>query len=476
MINIEILKIICFTFLVGILAYGVGRIAFATARIKITSLHIASSPIVGLLLLANQLWLYGLVGISWNRWLLLLPWALLSFMQRRQIMISFAAEKSLLKRARQSFKAMGYLTKLCVVLVVIFSSAYLVALVTEPFITSDILAIWGYKAKEFFINSAVYINPRLSDTVNSARFFHIDYPPLMPLIADAFYVIAGRVNEPIFKAMQIVFLASGGASLYLFARSVLGKKDRELAALFLLLFVAVPQFLPMLFQLKYMGYADFPLAVVCMLSVIFLLRGTRQVFSSDWYLALFFASCAAVMKNEGIAFLGIMLLILGGFSLVQTTGWTRENGWQKLTVRVLLAGAILLPNILWIVYKQQHNLVVDFKYGNLAASGVGLYERLHTVAAFMWLYIRTNPIFHWELVAIVIGTIGTLWYRTKLSLVVAAVLWLQLGSFVLSYVFSPYDLKFHILSSIDRLLTQILPVIILLLVVNIAATTKRLKD
>ncbi len=466
--NFEIVKIALFTLGVAGLSYIVSRIFYALLRLKATSLHLSVAPVLGLLLLASQLWLFGLIGLSWNRWLLLLPWLLLGFMLRKRLLASVNLERQIPSRILNSFKELDYLGRTLVIVAIIFSLAFLISLIVQPFITSDILAIWGYKAKEFYNHSRVYINPRLSGTINSARFFHLDYPPLLPLSADVFYVLLGHVNESLFKVMQFIFLVSGGFSLFIYTRSVLSKKDRSLAAVFLFLFIAVPQFLPMLFQVKYMGYADYPLAVVCMLSAIFVLRSINTLPNHDWLLALLFGSFAAVIKNEGLAFVGIVLLILSISFVYNYKTWAKQNSTFKLLSYLVIVGIVLLPSLIWLVYKRNHDINVDFAFGNLADSGMNLFVRLRTIGSFIWLYIRTNPIFHWQLVALIIGVIAAVRSRSKLALVAISMVCLQLGSFVLSFIFSPYDLKFHILSSIDRLMTQVLPLIILSLAVSVS--------
>lgn len=321
--NSSLLKMILFICLVCGFTYTVARLTYVVLRIRLSPIYLAIAPLLGLFILAIQLWVYGIAGISWDRWLLTLPWLVVGILLRKRLIASLVNEKQLIQRLPGHFQELDYPSRVMLILSLIISLAFLINLILEPFITSDILAIWGLKAKEFFQHSSVFISPHFTGTLGTARFFHVDYPPLLPLSANVFYVLLGHISETLFKAMQFIFITSGGSALYLFARSILSKNNKNIAALFLLLFIAVPQFLPMLFQIKYMGYADYPLAVTMMISAIFVIKSITSVPNSDWFLAVVFASFAAVIKNEGLPFFAIVLLVLAITFLSHFKKWKR---------------------------------------------------------------------------------------------------------------------------------------------------------
>lgn len=472
--NGDIIKLILFVSLVGGFSYLVGITTLLLGRVKVQTIHHLISPVLGLAILALQLWTYGLVGIHWNRLTLLVPWIIILIILHKKIWAAAPGIKTV-KSARQTFLELDALSKVLVIASIVFGMAYLISLAVQPVITSDVLAIWGYKAKEFFFHQQVYVSPNLYSTVNSARFFHVDYPPLLPLMGDVFYVILGHTNEGSFKLLQALFLFSGSAGLFTYLKNSSGQKrnNLQIASLATFLLVAAPQFIPMLFKVQYMGYADFPLAIVMLIATLFLARFISTDDSTDWWLALLFASFAAVTKNEGVPFLVIIILVLLALRLWPLLTKLRNPDFKSILYSIGGCLFVLSPLIIWSIYKQKHGLAVDFKISNLRNSHMSAISRLHQIISYVWLYIKTNPAFHWEVLALLLAGLASAIRRTKLNMTIALVVFAQLASYLVSYVFSPYDLKFHVLSSIDRLLTQTLPLIILLLAVNIVIYSQK---
>lgn len=468
--NLELLLYVILAIVIVTASYAAGRLLLITFRLQTTSFLVCTAPALGLATAGLQLWCYGLLHIPWSLITLLIPWVILAFVMRRMIALELKREKYFIKRGAAIFMSMDSLGKTFAIGSIVFILGYLLQFIVEPFITSDLLAMWGYKAKEFFEHQQVFVNSGLNASLASARFFHIDYPPLLPLMADTTYVIAGNINETLFKLIQLVFVVSGASTLFVFLRSQLPKQIHNLSIIFTFLFVAAPQFMPFLFDLKYMGYADYPLAVFMMLSTIFMVRAFQKPLGYNWWLAFFFASMASVTKNEGLAFLAIILLILGWQALIEFKNIRTLLQPKKILVLSIGIVIMLLPAGLWFYYRTTHQIPVDFSISNLAKSGMSLQHRFRIIFEYIWTYIRTNPMFHWEVAAFIVAIVLTAWKRNKIVVAVGLVVMLQLASYITSYLFSPYDLQFHVLSSIDRLMTQLLPIIILWLAILLSYT------
>src|SRR5260370_6344829 len=72
-----------------------------------------------------------------------------------------------------------------------------------------------------------------------------------------------------------------------------------------------PIFVKALFDFQYMGWADYPFAILMLVSLLHFLAGLRSGDSASYALSLVFAALSAFTKNEGLTFLGIMLLVVG---------------------------------------------------------------------------------------------------------------------------------------------------------------------
>lgn len=475
--SMELLIVMFATLTLFIICHVVGRLFFNILKVRDDAFYTCASGVTGLTLLALQLWLFGLVNVPWNVITLLLPWFLLGalsiYRKRLPIRKLFTLPKSH-KRIGKAFTELDLLSRSLVILIILFMLSFFIMLAVQPFNTSDILAFWGYKAQEFYVNQAVYVNDFLKSDSRLAQYYHIDYPPLWPLMADVTYTIFGGVNETLFKTTQMIFLVSGAASLLAFIREKI--THRYITAAFALVFVlvAAPQFFRMLFEISYMGYADYPLAILMIVSTMFLVRSLKNFPNVDSALAIFFAGAVAVTKNEGIPF---FVAVVGLSALIYSLEIFRSKKLPTLNqtlATLFVVGVTSLPFFLWSYFKSVNNIRVDFSYANFLASGMTIYERFYTIFQLIWLYIKTNPPYIWQAAATIIALFATLFIRSKEMLVVATLLTAQLASYVFSYFLSPYDLRFHILSSIDRLSTQVFPLVLLLLGLALQTQSKNI--
>jgi hypothetical protein len=462
-VSISFLQLLGFTLLELCLCYMVGRLCYEIVRFKgLRLLHHTIAPALGLSVLALQLWLYGLIHLPWNMWLLLAPWAVAGFFFRSSL---FPGKQELAAQYKKTTREYQRLDVFCKVLLAAGSLllvAFLMRLIVEPLTSSDTMAFWSLKAKEFFYHHAVYVDDFLHTTYDTGRFFHVDYPPLWPLMADVGYVLLGHMQEVVQKTTAWILCLSAVGATYAFARERL---DNTKAITVAFIVLAVPQFLNSLFYGRYMAYADYPLAMILLLSAIFIVESLRSKRpDANWALAILFASFAAVTKNEGLPFLAVICLILvGRYSLYFVATPWRHDGWRRLLP--LITGSLtVIPLAVWTIYKHIHNLEVEFHLENLAASGMSLGERLSIVTREVSIFLNANIVYWWQVGALAVGLVATAWQRTHESIVVLGIILTMLVAYLLSYIFSPHELHFHVSSSIDRLLTQLVPLTVVLLV------------
>jgi heme/copper-type cytochrome/quinol oxidase subunit 4 len=462
--SIALLQVIGFTFLLALLSYGVGMLCFALCRLKhISALHHASAPIVGLSVLAMQLWAYGLVNIPWNRWILLAPWVVVGLLLRRSVQRAAMRLPFVWKKTRVTISSLDRLSRVLLTFGSIIALAYLLRLAVEPLLSSDTMAFWSLKAKEFFHHHAVYVDSYLNASYDVGRFFHVDYPPLWPLMADISYVLLGHMQEAMQKTTTWIFCLSATAAVWAFAKERLRSNNKAIIMAFIVL--AAPQFLTNLFTNTHMAYGDYPLAMMMLFSTIFLVKSFDSLPNSTWLLALLFASLAGVIKNEGIPFLLLVSVILTGRYLMHIYRHRRERKtlWDAL-IAIGATVIILLPNIMWVLYKQKHNLVVEFRTANLAASGMSVMERLTVVGRTSYEYLKDHSMYWWQIAAVGLGSVAACWQRNKKAITVLFIIAGMIASYLLSFIFSPHELQYHVSASIDRLFSQLLPFMIILLI------------
>lgn len=463
----ELLELLALILLLLGLVYIVGRIFLVLVTPKLSPIYATSAPVIGLSLLALQLWVFGFLNIPWNQITLFGPWVLLGVIKRRALQKSLYFEKTIFKKLWSNLKNLNKLSWVFVIGGCVISLGFLVSMTAQPILSSDVFGFWGFKAKQFYINQGVVLDAYLE----FGQFFHVDYPPLYPLQVDVGYVFAGGVKESVLKGLNFIFLVSGISSLYVFLRSRLNTKNTNFVILPSFILLAAPQFLPFLFEEnRYMGYADFSLGIIMMLAVIFLVKSLKTKPNLDWVFALLFAGLCSVIKNEGMVFLAIIGVIM----LIRYILFLRNSPDRVYSVLlgVVFSLLVLAPSIVWWQHKRSLDISVDFSVRNLTDSGMNPAERLGTVLYWSKRYVRANPLFLWQLFALGISLVYAFISKNKEALLVALVIVLMLLSYLVSYIFSPYELVFHIFSSLGRLLTQVVPLIILLIAICLSSNQK----
>src|SRR3989442_3194731 len=132
-------------------------------------------------------------------------------------------------------------------------------------------------------------------------------PPLFSLMVATAWVLLGHVDDMVGKSIGFMFLIAGVGAITASLLPLLGKR---LTALFALLMVALPALQTSFVIPYYMGYADYAIAVLMLLSLAHLYRSVRLGRDEDSALAVLFAALAALTKNEGLPFLLVIALVL----------------------------------------------------------------------------------------------------------------------------------------------------------------------
>jgi len=299
-----------------------------------------------------------------------------------------------------------------------------------PPIENDYLLIWGVKARRFLAASGIdwaFLEAPLNVTA------HPHYPVLVPLAYDVYGITAGTWPEPV---IGLFTLACGAAALLVLRERLAEFMPRFLRAVTTLILM------PLVFS-PYIGIAEGPLIAYATIGVLYVHSGIRRDSRAAIARGAVFLGFAATCKSEGVALVAVvaMAMVVAG-------------AWRRLP---LLVPAVAIP-LPWLLLHRLHEIGVDF-----AAAGKmdRLAERLPETGSILRLLIGRSgmgPLFWTGIGVAVLLTFR----RTAVHgrfLVVTAVL--QVLVYTAVYFVTPYDLNWHIETSWDRILRQVLPLIVL---------------
>jgi len=437
------------------LAYCVGRLIVTMLGFRTDALVRAGSPLLGAGAMALQLWIYGLVHAPW--WLVLVaaPWIIAAAVWRRAVLEAARTEAAGVRRLLNGLGDVDPLTAGILVLTLATAGFYFLNLLAQPLVGWDAIAMWLFKARVFFDLSAVDLS-HVPINIPPPSDRHLDYPPLFPLMIDSFWVLIGRVDDIVGKSIGFMFLTAAVSSAAAVLLPVLGKRMTALIAFVL---VAMPALQTSFVLPYYMGYADYAIGGLMMISLAHLYRSTRLGRDESSVLAFVFAALAALTKNEGVPFLLVVAVIIGvglAWALAKDREWPR-----MLFVGVVACS--LIPIVAWQVYVRVHgfNNVFISQPGPQLTADV-LASRAHTVASFLWHLLNRENDYPWLAVAWIVATALTFMSRRRPLMLVWLAVTAQAIFYGLALLLTPFDLNFQLVTAVDRLILQLTPSLVLL--------------
>ena len=313
----------------------------------------------------------------------------------------------------------------------ILVAGYVRVTTLAPPAEADFYAMWGAKAKQFFMTGGIDWR-FLQDALNLPS--HVDYPMLLPLLYDVQALLAG--GWPNERWLAVIHIATSVSAL-LVLRALLADEMPKLARAAATLIV-----MPLVFS-PYFGLPEGLLVAYGTLALLFLRRAVRD---GDAALALrsaVYLGLAASCKNEGLA-----LLVAAAAAVVLTR--------PRLVTRLWPAIAIILP---WLILKWHYGLESDLvqtgafgRFVERIANPGPLLAALRDVPhgrAIFWIGVA---------VACAIG-----WRRAiREERFLTAAIVVQLLFFICAYLVTPYELAWHVSTSWERIVRQLLPAIALL--------------
>jgi hypothetical protein len=196
------------------------------------------------------------------------------------------------------------LTELILLSLITLRSAFvLFENLIKPVIGVDAFANWSLRAKVFFIQNSLVLDPQSSFLLGGGAKF---YPIHLPLLESWVFSVLGYWNDALVK---IVFFAFFVALVTLFYGAVRRSAPRIVALLGTYLLTT----LPLLVHHAAIEYADLPLAIYFGTATLLLLNYCEADDDRYLWLSAILAGIGAWTKNEGFALVLVNLLILALF-------------------------------------------------------------------------------------------------------------------------------------------------------------------
>jgi hypothetical protein len=331
-------------------------------------------------------------------------------------------------------------------LIAIQAAVVVVMAVGRPLEVWDSWVNWSMKARIIFLDGyvspAVYADPSRAVT-------HLDYPLMVPLAEAWFFGWLGTPDDRLVGVASVLFYLSLVTVCYAAVRVRGGGQTGALLA------ATVVATMSLLAGLAGIVFAEMPLALFTAIAGLYLLKWLEGGSAGALLVASLGAGLALWTKKEGV-------LLLAAFCVAAlATNFARRRAWQGAGALVL--GAALLAGPWWaftalngIVNRSFLPITPDTFQANTGRLPTIAQLELNSLLNGWWSYI-------WPLAALV--AVLTLFAgkhspaaRDKL-LLMTAMLYVPLAGLI--YVFSdfvPYEQ--HVLSSIDRLLAPIAPLLV----------------
>ncbi len=334
----------------------------------------------------------------------------------------------------------------------------------NPYGQFDAWAIWNFRARFLFLSGGNW--QVVFTIVNDWQ--HTDYPLLLPLNVARLWFFFAEENSIGPILLSVTFFTATLGIMFTALRQI-RSMFHAIIAVFLLL--ATPFFI-------WQGaaqYADIPLGFYFLLVVVLLafydLIGTWQLL----FLAGMAAGFAAWTKNEGLLFVLVFFLAHGLLHVVSKHRQQQSYWWELKAL-----GLGLMPVLLMLLF---------FKYYLAAPNDVVNQESdivpkllnaaRYSVTGQMFLQIGLNvaniPLLVLPVYLFLMGVDKAKLKRPFLPIICLTFLLLMVGYFMI-YIVTPYDLTWHLLSSLQRLYLQIWPSLIFITIFVSAypqTTTKR---
>lgn len=342
------------------------------------------------------------------------------------------------------------------------AASFVMATLGEPHGKWDAWWIWNFHAR-FIYRSGEAWRAMFTEALD---WTHLDYPLLVPLSVVRSWQYAGgeTLQAPVLLAGLFTFAAVGAVWA---ALSILrGRNQGFLGGLVLM---GTPFFV----VLGAAQFADIPLALFFLLSFVFVFLHDRDAAGGNGLLVLagLAAGLAAWTKNEGLLF--FILFVLIRMVLTAFSGGGKEAARQLLWIAAGAAPVLAVVAVFKVKLALSSHLFAGQTIQQVMSRLFDLHRYFQILKAYIltglsftqgFADIRTGIHFNPGLVNVLLlaaylALIGVrIDGRDRLNLQAgAAVLALMLAGYFAIHLVAPYELNYHLMTSLNRLYMQLWP-------------------
>jgi len=312
----------------------------------------------------------------------------------------------------------------------------------------DAFAIWALKAK-VLLYSALNPAPAYFHDL-SLSYSHLDYPLMVPFLTAGDFAATGGTNDRAAESISVFLDLLLVPMVYAGLRWKLKPFPSALLS-------AIYALLPAVCRYSGTGCADVPLAVFYAGNVIYSVRWIANPRWQYLFLAILFGTFTAFTKNEGL----VLALICGGTMLL--LGTRHGQGLQPFKRIFFFAGLLALDGA-WLIWNRQLPRTHE-NYGSKLFSPALIEQMPRLKQILPALLVHAADPANWGLVCILITCAIALGWRAFRLRPVQAV-WLifgmQMASYIMVYIVTPWDLDTLLPTTADRLILQASPAVFLI--------------
>jgi hypothetical protein len=355
-----------------------------------------------------------------------------------------------------------WLKRLVIILLLISAGSFgLKTFIEDPHGTVDTRIVWNYRARWLFRGAdqwehAFYTPVAPVGELIDDQGHAPDYPLLITGSVYRGWEIIG--NDHVAIPILIAGIFTFGTYLLLYASLAL-LRNRNQGYLAVLLMLVSTQFL----HLGTDQYGDVPLAFFILSTVaLFALKDRLPAISLQTVVLIgFTASCAAWTKNEGLVFFVLVIL-------VRFIGQIGKNDWSNLVKEFFCFLLGMLPVMGTLLYFKlnfapRNDTINIFHLKKSAVHLLDLDRYLIVLTEiFKKVYFFNDKIVILMAVYFLISGLDRSGKVKKHILSHVILLLLMLCGYIFAYVITPYDLRWHIDSSLRRLFIQLWPACVFL--------------
>ena len=299
----------------------------------------------------------------------------------------------------------------------------------------DFWAIWGLKAKAFLEVGGIdwrFLESRWN------TFAHPDYPLLVPLNFDFVALVNGGWSA---RWLGLLFVA-WAVALLLIVRALAARETSPFFASLLTLSLVS------LAVSRYVGLAEGALIAFGGAGVLFVRTALRDGDAAAWRHGALMLGFAANCKNEGMALLVAVTIAVGVVSWQkEATARPRDRAITRMFA-LWPAYALAAP---WLLLRAMHALPTDIAGGSAVSRLLARLPYAHQILGFLAARLY-EP---WFWMAILAGLLIAPAAARRRELFVILVTAIQLAFYVVAYLSTPHNLRWHVLTSWSRLTGQI---------------------